>query len=663
VSGPGPLTELEQLASLSGIVTSFVGTDQAVHTATVDTMRALLASLGTPVDSERAVRAALREHHERQARQVIDPVITSRPEAWPTLPVRLPNGIDPDECTLILECETGEIRRHPMADLFTGTTSGAEYLGQLALHRTGWPPIPPGYHALVVEAPRLTARARYIVAPPCPIPERSWGAFLPLHAARGEMDWGIGSYRDLAELTRWVGDLGGAFVGTLPLYPIADQAPIDPSPYLPLSRLAYGELYIDPTAVPELTGASQVQHLLQSDDVTRQIGTLRSKTLVDYDGIARLKRPILEALWRALDGRPARREALAAFAHQRPELVAYARYRARTEPDGQADYHLYVQWLAYEQLSAATRDGCALYADLPIGVRTDGFDAEWAPDAFASGAQGGAPPDAFFTGGQNWGFQPLHPERMRQDGYRYMIECLRRACRHAAFLRLDHVPGLHRLFWIPDGMAATDGAYVSYRSNELRAIVCLEAHRAGTVIVGEDLGTVPAVVRTDMVADRMLRSWVMQFESTTKEPLPDPPTDALASWGTHDLPRFTTYLDGEDIDPEGDEETRWARDEWRHALLNALGPDTTADTALPVCLEHLAAGPAQLVMVDLEELWGERTAQNRPGTGPEARNWTHRTRRSLSEMAADAPRTAFLSSLSAQRQKDHIDMAVSAITS
>jgi 4-alpha-glucanotransferase len=650
-------TELETLASLSGIVTSFLGTDTKAHTASIDSVCAVLTALGTPVDSPRDAHGALQEARRRQAGQVIDAVITCEVGEWPTVPVNLPQGMSPDESTLTLELESGEVWRHAVADLYTGPASGRAHQGTLALQQTGWRQVEAGYHRLVIEGPRLMAQTRFIVAPPCPTPSRLWGAFMPLHAARSEGDWGIGSYSDLGALARWVEGLGAGFLGALPLYPIADRPPMDPSPYLPLSRLAYSEIHIDPSVVPELHGAPQAQQLLESRSVVRQISAKKSHSVVDYDGIVRLKRQILEALWRSLlDGGPARRDALAAFATDHPELVAYASYRASSDPGQEADYHLYVQWLAYEQLCAASRAGCPLYGDFPVGVRSDGFDAQWAPAAFASGVQGGAPPDAFFTAGQNWGFQPLHPERMRLDGYRYMIDCLQRACRHAAFLRIDHVPGLHRLFWIPDGMAATEGVYVSYRSREMRAIVCLEANRSDTVIVGEDLGTVPDVVRSDMATDHMLRSWVMQFESSSAEPLPDPPPEALASWGTHDLPRFAAFYDGLDIGPGASDETRTDRAEWRHALVQALRVEPDPDVVLRGCLRHMAAGPARLVMVDLEEFWGERSAQNHPGTGPEAMNWTRRATWTLEEMRADTARSSFLSSLGVLRQEENVQM-------
>ena len=248
--------------------------------------------------------------------------------------------------------------------------------------------------------------------------------------------------------------------------------------------------------------------------------------------MSRLRRQVLSPMAASLLGEAStRRDELCSFAQDHPELLAYARFRAdldtrtggrRRRGGGhiQRGYHLYAQWAAAQQLASAA-SSTPLYADLPVGVHPDGFDPLWAPHAFVAGMHGGAPPDLFFEGGQDWSFPPLHPERMREDGYRYFIEILRRAFRHASYLRVDHVMGLQRLYWIPEGFGARHGAYVSYRAEELHALVSLEAHRAGSVVVGEDLGTVPAGVRERMTEDHMLRSWVLQFESKVDDPLPD----------------------------------------------------------------------------------------------------------------------------------------------
>ena len=222
-----------------------------------------------------------------------------------------------------------------------------------------------------------------------------------------------------------------------------------------------------------------------------------------------------------------------AFADRHPELVAYAAFRSAQERgelpgpgcsdanvaslDAAGRYHLYVQWVADTQLAEI---GDSLYLDLPVGVHPLGFDPWWEPDLFVDGVEGGAPPDAFFATGQSWGFRPLHPRALRDQGYRYPVACLRHIMRRASVIRIDHVMGLHRLYWVPDGFDAVDGVYVRYRLDEMLAVIALEADRTGTAVVGEDLGTVPDEVRAGMERSRMLRSWVFEFEATADVPLP-----------------------------------------------------------------------------------------------------------------------------------------------
>ena len=377
-----------------------------------------------------------------------------------------------------------------------------------------------------------------------------------------------------------------------------------------------------------------------------------------YEEVARLIRAVLEPMARcATDGRlPERNAGLRAFARTYPELEAYARFRAREERGGHEDdpdpsvmtYFLYCQWVAHEQLAAATRS-CPHFGDFPVGSHPRGFDPQWSPVSFVPRVHGGAPPDRFFPLGQDWGFRPLHPQRVREDEYRFLSAALARAFRHAACVRIDHVMGLERLFMIPEG--ASEGAYVSYAVEELHALVALEAQRHGTVVVGEDLGTVPDDVRPRMARDRILRTWVFEFETSEVCPLPDPPELSLAALGTHDLPRFAAYLWGDDV-LEREElgvitaaeavAEQAVRAVWREGLLHRLGlaegadVEVTTAAALEGCLVHLARSQAAISTVDLEELWGERERQNIPGTGPEVENWRRRGARTLEELGADA---------------------------
>ncbi|MGH8996921.1 MAG: 4-alpha-glucanotransferase, partial [Acidimicrobiales bacterium] len=435
-------------------------------------------------------------------------------------------------------------------------------------------------------------------------------------------------------------------------------------------------------AVPELAASPEALRILASAEFASVVTEARRSERVAYGPLHRLRRSILEALADSLLQSGAGRRSLEEFAATRPELLDYARFRAVGERHGRtwrawgpgaaeglasaglADpavrYHLCGQWLADRQLREAARHA-PIYGDLPVGVHPDGFDPFHQPEAFAPLARGGAPPDPFFVEGQDWAFPPLHPRGLEAQGYAYVIDTLRVAFANAAALRVDHVMGLHRLFWIPQGFDAPHGAYVRYDAEVLHALVALEAHRVGAVVVGEDLGTVEDHVRATMAREGMLRSWVLEFKTRPDDPLPEPPEQCIASWATHDVPRFAAYYRGASAgepnvtaalgepDPQGRDE----RAQWRAALaadLAATGrwngtdrPDhPTERAALEGCLGHLAASAADLVQVDLADLWGEREQENRPGTGTEAGNWTHRAAVSLEAARTDPDIAALL---------------------
>jgi 4-alpha-glucanotransferase len=504
--------------------------------------------------------------------------------------------------------------------------------------------------------------------------------FIPLHALRSERSWGAGDFTDLDRLVEWVARLGGRSVATLPLLAAFLEGTGQASPYSPASRLFWNELFLDVTAVPEIEISDQARSLLQSTWLRREIAALQKRDLVDHRGIAVAKRRILAALARSFFTAPSpRRDAFDAWLKMHPSVQDYARFRGACErrgpwpewPARERDgnlparvtpteeearrYHAYVQWLSDEQLSAvsarARRKGIALYFDLPLGVHPAGYDVWREREAFAVGVSAGAPPDAFFSGGQDWGFPPLHPERIRDHGYQYPIACLRQLLRHAGVLRLDHVMSLHRLFWVPHGMSARDGVYVRYRPDEQYAILTLESSRAGAIVVGEDLGTVPARVRYSLRRHGMLRSHVLQFEVD-----PDPRTairrpqpDAVASIGTHDTPTFASFWRGLDIEERA--ARRWItadearreqleREALRTALVEFLKGEgwlgrtqvarpvapQTETAVLRGCLAHLAAGPAAMVIVALEDLWLETMPQNVPGTTDQYPNWRRAAR-------------------------------------
>jgi 4-alpha-glucanotransferase len=506
----------------------------------------------------------------------------------------------------------------------------------------------------------------------------SWGVFLPLHALRTKGDWGVGSFTDLADLYRWTTGLGGSTVGTLPLLAQFLEEPFEYSPYSPASRLFWNELYVDPAATPEFARSRSARRFAAAAPKPRG-------RLVDYRKAYAAKRPVLAALAREFFGKgtpPARRGEFERFRRHRPNLDDYARFRAFGErtraawPDWPArqrggristadvdadgfGFHRYVQFVADEQLGAIgkTAPGSGLYLDMPLGVNGASYDTWRFRDSFAWGVSGGAPPDTFFTKGQTWGFPPLHPHRIRENDFAYVRESLRHLMKHSGVIRVDHVMGLHRLFWVPDGMDARHGVYVRYPADDLFAVLSEEAHRAGTAVVGEDLGTVPRTVRADMARHGVLRSHVVQLEAQVdhhEDPLRPPPRGSLASLNTHDMAPFAAFLEGLDVDDRLDlglidsgEATRERHDRRRltrrlttrfrqeGALHGGRAAIVPAPDATDAAHRYLAASRARMVVVNLEDQWGETQPQNRPGTYRERPNWRLRAARTFESFRSD----------------------------
>ncbi|HEX8172358.1 MAG TPA: 4-alpha-glucanotransferase [Thermoanaerobaculia bacterium] len=456
--------------------------------------------------------------------------------------------------------------------------------------------LPLGYHhrgdTLIISAPRRAHE----------LPRKTWGAFLPLYAAhtsaRPEGDLGV-----LERYLQWIQSAGGGLVATLPLLAQFDD---EPSPYSPVSRLFWNERYLDVEKLPE------------------------------YRGERGPKAEILAACaerFQPDDG----------FASHAKEAGDYARFR------GDERYHLYVQYRMKQQMQAmsdaARRAGPGLYLDFPLGVNGGGYDVQRYRESFAGGVSVGAPPDLFFTKGQNWGFPPFHPDGLRERRYDYFIAAVRNHAAHAGILRLDHVMGLHRLYWIPEGAEAKDGVYVRYPEEELYAILTLESRRNGCALVGEDLGTVPEYVPRMMEKHGLRRMYVVQYEIKPQQPpLAEPPRQSVASVNTHDMPTFAGFWREQDVDDrveqelldeDGANEERETRAKMRAALSRYVrAREEDEPHVLEGVLGALARSDAEVVLVNLEDLWGETRPQNVPGV-PE-RSWRQKFRLSLEEAQRDA---------------------------
>ncbi len=368
---------------------------------------------------------------------------------------------------------------------------------------------------------------------------------------------------------------GGGVVAALPMLAgFMGAQPHEPSPYAPASRLFWNELYVDIDAIPELERCRSARERLQSEGFQSRLAAVRGDELVNYRDVLALKRVILDELAETFYADPGQRAAeYLRFVQSQPQIEDYAQFRAVNDRLGRSwwtwpeplrggrlqpgdwlerdrQYHLYAQFIADEQFQRLGKRlaerGHGLYLDMPLGASSDSYDVWRERDLFAAGASGGAPPDGFFALGQDWGFPPLHPIRLREQGFRYEIGAVRQLMRAAGMVRIDHVMGLHRLFWVPRGFKPTEGVYVRYPTEERFAILTLESHRMRTTIVGEDLGTVPAVVRRQMNRHDLRRMYVMQFmvKSDPRQAVEPPLAGMVAHLNTHDTPTFKAFWDG-----------------------------------------------------------------------------------------------------------------------
>ena len=677
---------LRRLARLRGVQTAYFDILHQRRTPPPETLLAVLRSLGEPLETIRDAPEALCRAESSAWDRICPPVCVAWDDGPASVELRVPRDAENARARLRVVLETGEVResdcdlsRLPVTAIGTGTAE------KHVVKRAPLPwKLPPGYHALGADLGGVICGTTVVSAPsrawsPPEGNDREWGVFLPLYALHSRRSLATGDLTDLRALMDRVEGMGGDAVGTLPLLSACSPEPFNPSPYSPCSRLAWNEFFLDVTRAPGFGECRAARELLASAEGRAEADRLRKAPFVDYRRGMALKRRVLEELAGAFFRKdPGGQEDFRRFVAENPAVGDYARFRAAWDTirspwptwpaplrdghlgegdfDGAAErYHLFAQWALHLQLRDLSSDSRKLlYLDLPLGASYDGYDVWRRRDLFALPASAGAPPDDFFTRGQDWGFPPLHPERIREDGHAYFRACIANQLRYAGILRIDHVMGLHRFFWIPNGAAPVEGTYVRYPAEELYAILCLESHRHRARIVGEDLGTVPPYVRPAMGRHGLRRIFVVQY-GLTQDPgkaLGKISKISLACLNTHDMPPFAAFLESLDIedrvslgllDRKGARGERTGRRERIRALTEFLrkrgrlprtGPRPGGETLLRACLAHLAGSAAEMVIVSLEDLWLERAPQNTPGTSSERPNWVRKSRHSLEELLA-----------------------------
>ncbi|MCU0294666.1 MAG: 4-alpha-glucanotransferase [Candidatus Nanopelagicales bacterium] len=651
----------DRLATSCGVATEYWDLSGALRVVPESTVEATLAALGVSADSDDEYDAALadrrRDHWSRAlpALWVVREQDTNGP--W----VHHPEGKPP---LIWVELEEGG-RRYDLPCEPVETHKSGDV--RLTESRILLPPdLPMGWHRLWIQQEDAERFDNALVVAPRRLPEtpRGWGLAVQLYSVRSSRSWGLGDLEDLADVGVWAADeLGADFVLVNPLHAAALVDPMENSPYLPATRRFGHPIYIRPEKVEEHAYLSRedtefvagVAQLLRAGN--------SSGELLDRDSVWRGKRAALEKIFE-VPRSPARKVAFASFlAEEGEDLQAYARWCAlaeefgprwdewpeeasRFEPeDVRVEFYAWLQWIFDEQLDHAQREllragmKIGIIQDLAIGVHPFGADTWAMGDLLTRGFRVGAPPDMFSPAGQDWSQPPWNPVTLEQAEYLPFRDILRYVMRHAGGLRIDHVIGLFRLWWIPPGADAVDGTYVRYDHEALIDILCLEAVRAGVSLIGEDLGTVEPWAR-EVLSDRgILGTTVLLFERDG-DSIHDPNgwrTECLASVTVHDLPPTAQYLSGSHIrlwqelglpdrpveealeahDREVDTWVRVLRDE---GLLSSS--EQPSPTQITVAMHRLMSrAPSRLLCLSLVDGVGETRTQNQPGTDTEYPNW------------------------------------------
>jgi 4-alpha-glucanotransferase len=710
---------LDRLADLYGIEPGYTDIWQQDHRIGAETKRALLAAMGAAADSDAETLASLATVDEEAFEHVAPDVVVRRAGKRIGLPIACDSTQSARLAWSVLTEDGGDIGGDASFDELEAIDQ-ITVRGRTRVRRSLPLPagLPPGYHRCTVTlSSDAQIETEIVITPrraywPAELDQKGGlvGVTAPLYGLRSGRNVGLGDFADLATLSETLAPLGAAFVGINPVHALFPSQPGRFSPYAPSSRSFLNVLMIALDQVPEFSDSEEARAIHSRSDIQTLLNALRADALIDYPAVARMKLTVLEALFETFLGlqeSSPRRTAFRAFVEAGGErLVRHIRFEAlsehfiqkdkaltdwhdwpapyrdpeskaveafATEHEDRVSFYGYLQWLAATQLEQAQKTataagGIGLYLDLAVGVAGDGAEAWSDQDVLVDAVRIGAPPDDFNPNGQNWGLLPLSPRAMQARRYRPFIDLLRQSMRHAGALRIDHVLGLARSFWLP-AEGGAPGAYIRYPMQDLLGLVALESQRHRCVVVGEDLGTVPNSLQSALTDHGLLGCSLLYFERDEQGGCRAASTYAkasIASIGTHDLPTLKGFWEGQDIawrerlglylDQARHLVDREDREKLKAELLQLLDAEgllprdvdpTRPPQSLPWSLAEafhlfLSSTPAALKAIQLEDALGALEQANLPGTIDEHPNWRRKIVVPLEKLAAEEGLSALL---------------------
>ena len=704
---------LQQLVEMRGIETQYVDAWGKPATIAESSKAKLLNTLGYDTSSDEKIQSQITQDIKSVWLSPLNPVQVVRNTQEINLAVRLPIELVNDDHTLTITCENGDVLTHQFTPVDQEMTTMA-HIDDVEFHEyivTLPSDLPLGYHDVALSADDDEfARSRLIVAPEaCYTPneikegKKIWGLSVQLYCVRSEKNWGIGDFSDLALLIEKAAGVGADFIGLNPIHALYPANPDACSPYGPSSRRWLNYLYIDVTAIDGYDDAS-VQAVVSSDEFKATLEHARNVEHVDYEAVAHVKLAALKAVFDVYDAKYLRKstkqnKAFKAFVEAGGESLdmlavydalqshlkaegkdswgwpvfpqeykdyynpAVAKFKSANEQD--VKFYLFLQWIAAQQLELASNKATdagmtiGLYRDLAVGVSEGSAEIWGNKDLYCTGASVGAPPDILGPLGQNWGLPPMDPRKLYEQGYQPIIDLFASNMASSGSLRIDHVMALLRLWWVVKGDNAKDGGYVYYPVDDLLGILALESHRNQSLVIGEDLGTVPEEIRSKLADNGVYSYRVFFFEQAEDGGFFSPshyPVQSMSTLTTHDMPTLIGYwhcLDlelGKEIGLYPTEEilqTLYAdRHENKQAILDTLyghgsigdnvgrdvnhtGMNRELNNGMQV---HMAGGSSALLSLQLEDWLEMDKPVNIPGTFDEYPNWRRKLTENIESM-------------------------------